>query len=240
MFHPMGPNFLRSCTTAWKKQKPKRSGLKMSGLSDCLNKSSVMVEYDRSKLARKPEGGSFVILTPFCKTCTGKLFAGMDVSHKRKLFDISSGFSCSTSASRLLIQDSMRWQFDRRTQPPVPCAFSIILVALGPWPWPREMDSKRLATPIFSAKAMTSDTGSVPGERMKMSGVVLMESAKDFAMSNVGGSTNLWPICSEMNVMTALLRQSIRMARMKHSRSRLVNLDSHSPGSGSLSASIES
>ena len=37
MFHPMGPNFLRSCTTAWKKQKPKSKVLKVSlvlGFSD--------------------------------------------------------------------------------------------------------------------------------------------------------------------------------------------------------------
>ncbi len=30
MFHPIGPNFLRSCTTAWKKQKPKSNVLKVS------------------------------------------------------------------------------------------------------------------------------------------------------------------------------------------------------------------
>ena len=37
-----------------------------------------------NRAARSPLGGSLVILTPFCSTCTGKLFAGMDVSQRRK------------------------------------------------------------------------------------------------------------------------------------------------------------
>ena len=36
------------------------------------------------QVALKPLGGSLVIFTPFCSTCTGKLLAGIDVSHKRK------------------------------------------------------------------------------------------------------------------------------------------------------------
>jgi len=191
-------------------------------------------------LARRPEGGSFVIFTPFCRTCTGKDLAGMEVSQSRKLLDMFSGFSCSTMASSVDIQDSMRWQLERRHQPPVPCAFSIILVAFGPWPWPREMDSKRLAMPRLSAKAMTSATGSVPGERMKTKGVVFTESAKDLAMSKVGGSTNCWPMRSAMKVMTALLRQSMRMARMKQRRCMGLTFSSHSPGRRSFSASTES
>ena len=34
--------------------------------------------------ARSPLGGSLVIFTPFCNTCTGKLLAGIEVNHKRK------------------------------------------------------------------------------------------------------------------------------------------------------------
>mmetsp|Transcript_120667 Transcript_120667/g.385246 ORF Transcript_120667/g.385246 Transcript_120667/m.385246 type:complete len:241 (+) Transcript_120667:1647-2369(+) len=240
MFHPMGPNLRRSCTTAWKKQNPKSKGLKTSGFKDCLKTSSVITEYDRNKFARRPEGGSFVILTPFCRTCTGKVFAGMEVNHNLKLFDMFSGLSCSTRASKLDIQDSMRWQLDSSTQPPVPWAFSIIFVAFGPWPWPREIDSKRFSRPSFSANLMTSATGSVPGERMKISGVVFTESAKDFAMSKVGGSTNFCPIWSEMKVMTAAPKQSMRIARMKQSFSKDDSLPSQSPGIGSLSACTES
>lgn len=53
------------------------------------------------------------------------------------------------------------------------------------------MDSKRFSIPSLSAKAMTSETGSVPGDRMKIKGVVFTESANDLLMSKVGGSTNL-------------------------------------------------
>lgn len=37
-----------------------------------------------ARKARSPLGGSLVIFTPFCKTCTGKLLAGIEVNHKRK------------------------------------------------------------------------------------------------------------------------------------------------------------
>merc|ERR1719210_602961 len=164
----------------------------------------------------------------------------MEVSHKRKFADMFSGFRPSTRASKEDIHDSMRWQLESSTQPPVPCAFSISFVAFGPCPWPKEMDSKRLAIPSLSANLMTSATGSVPGDKMKMRGVVFTESPKDFAMSKVGGSTNFVPILSEMKVMTALFRQSIRKARIKQSFSREVSFSSHGLGNSSLSASTES
>ncbi len=37
-----------------------------------------------SPKTRSPLGGSLVIFTPFCNTCTGKLLAGIEVNHKRK------------------------------------------------------------------------------------------------------------------------------------------------------------
>mmetsp|Transcript_79582 Transcript_79582/g.125524 ORF Transcript_79582/g.125524 Transcript_79582/m.125524 type:complete len:261 (-) Transcript_79582:1368-2150(-) len=240
MFHPIGPNFRRSCTTAWKKQKPNRSVLKISGLFDSSQALSVMELYDRSKLARSPAGGSFVILTPFCNTCTGKLFAGIDVSHRRKLFDMDSGLSCSTMASRSPIHDSIKWQFERSTQPPMCWAFSIILVAFGPCPWPKEIDSKRRFIPRSSAKTITSATGSVPGDRINTNGVVFTESAKDFAISKVGGSTNFCPICSAMNDVIAFFKLSILKARIQHSFCSEVSLPSQSPGIFSLSASTAS
>jgi hypothetical protein len=36
MFQPMGPNFLLSCTMAWKRQKEKRSFLYWLGLAQSL------------------------------------------------------------------------------------------------------------------------------------------------------------------------------------------------------------
>lgn len=40
-----------------------------------------------------------------------------------------SGLNCSTMASSEGIQDSMRWQLDRSTQPPPPCAVSMSFMA---------------------------------------------------------------------------------------------------------------
>lgn len=45
------------------------------------------------------------------------------------------------SSSMANSQETARWQFCRKTQLPVSSALRIIFSAIGPWPWPNEMDS---------------------------------------------------------------------------------------------------
>lgn len=59
--------------------------------------------------ARSPLGGSLVIFTPFCKTCTGKLLAGIEVNHKRKPHR-SSG-PATGGNPHLHGEEMYRWQF---------------------------------------------------------------------------------------------------------------------------------
>ena len=64
-------------------------------------------------LALSPLGGSFVTLTLFCNTVTGKLLVGMELKNKRK----SSCTSASGDERFLIvvsianIQEAARWQF---------------------------------------------------------------------------------------------------------------------------------
>ena len=89
-------------------------------------------------------------------------------------------------------------------------AFSIILTAIGPWPWPSEIES--ILSAIFRSLAnfWSAAIGSAPGDRTKTRGVFSVESRKngskldqfifkilnnfepnlnDPTKSNVGGST---------------------------------------------------
>ena len=68
-------------------------------------------------LALSPLGGSFVTLTLFCNTVTGKLLVGMELKNKRK----SSCTSASGDERFLIvvsianIQEAARWQFWKNT-----------------------------------------------------------------------------------------------------------------------------
>jgi hypothetical protein len=60
MFHPFGPNLLRSITVEWKKQRPNRIDLILGSLSSI---SSLEKNYHALFMfARRPAGGSFVNL----------------------------------------------------------------------------------------------------------------------------------------------------------------------------------
>lgn len=64
-------------------------------------------------LARKPLGGSFVTLTEFCKTETGKDFDGIELRYSLKaglIFDESSDMFCIIR-SMGNIQEVAKWQF---------------------------------------------------------------------------------------------------------------------------------
>merc|ERR1719324_2150588 len=89
MFQPIGPNLRRSWMTAWKKVRPKSIGFHAHALGPVTppkNSGSEMGSWTQlpSRLARKPRGGSLVILTPFCRMETGKAAEGAEVSHRRK------------------------------------------------------------------------------------------------------------------------------------------------------------
>lgn len=100
----------------------------------------------------------------------------------------------STIASSFGINDEAKWQFIRRAQPPL-LAFSLMQsLAFLSYPLPSDIASYFFDIFISSANLKKSATGSEPGERTKINGVVPDASLNDFAMLKVGGSMNLLPI----------------------------------------------
>ena len=63
--------------------------------------------------------------------------------------------------------------------------------ALGPCPWPSEIDS--VFRSISFANLIKSVTGSLPGDSKNIKGVKFVESLKHFGRSNVGGMMNSLP-----------------------------------------------
>jgi len=123
-------------------------------------------------LARRPFGGSLVILIPFCSTETGNFFEGIEVSHKRKDGSVLLGSMSSTSFSSVAIHETKRWQFISSTHRP--CSLPVVMSfsALGPCPCPSEMKSSLLSMPACSAYCSRPLTGSAPALSTKMSGMV--------------------------------------------------------------------
>lgn len=154
----------------WKKHNAYSIRLKIGDLlHDSKNSGSQIgsLRYERVMLERRPFGGSFVILMPFCRTTTGKCSAGYDVNHSRKSGWVVSDESDSQIRSSVDIQLFAKWllkseskftpkwticqlywfvsavkynentnQFWSTTHVPVLVPSSIILTAIGPWPWP--------------------------------------------------------------------------------------------------------
>mmetsp|Transcript_2346 Transcript_2346/g.7682 ORF Transcript_2346/g.7682 Transcript_2346/m.7682 type:complete len:207 (-) Transcript_2346:6255-6875(-) len=184
IFQPSAPNLRRSWITAWKKVSEKTSGVHATALSPMQaesKNSGSEIGSDRkepSMLARRPLGGSFVILTPFWSTETGKCFEGDEVSQRRKSMCARSGVISSQIFSSAAIHEVARWQFCSTTHPPEESASLIIRWASGPCPCPSDMACvRRPPNPRVSANLSSCDMGSCPGERMKTSGEVLEESA---------------------------------------------------------------
>ena len=96
------------------------------------------MRYERVIFARRPLGGSLVILTPFCSTVTGKCGEGYDVSQRRNDGCTESGLSSSHSRSSVVIQLTAKWQFCSTTHVPSLTARSIIFMAMGPCPCPSD------------------------------------------------------------------------------------------------------
>ena len=84
-----------------------------------------------------------------------------------------------------------KWQFYNKTQPPLEMASLINLSALGPYPYPSEIESHLLLIFYSSANFKKSATGSLPADNTKINGVTTVESLKHFSKSNVGGTVNL-------------------------------------------------
>mmetsp|Transcript_19245 Transcript_19245/g.73653 ORF Transcript_19245/g.73653 Transcript_19245/m.73653 type:complete len:540 (-) Transcript_19245:5059-6678(-) len=233
MFHPSGPKRLRSRTMAWKKQRPNSSFLNARGFrlqpSNHSGSAASRLKLPMSE-ARIPLGGSMVILTPFWSTETGNLGLGMAVSHSRKFGDVVSGSSSSHSRSSVGIHDSARWQFCRQTHTPVSTPSERKDSAVGPCPWPRDTWRMPLSRPSRSARASSSDMGSAPADRTKMSGLVLAESSKHFLRSKAGGSMKRLPSSASTKTCTACTTLSGRRQRSRHMRwnSPMAGLDAKS------------
>ena len=141
--------------------------------------------------------------------------------------------------SSVVIQLTARWQFWSTTHEPLDCASMMSFFAMGPCPWPSEMEFVRLPPkPRASPNLSSCDIGSWPGERMKMSGTMHVESLKHSSRLNGGGSTNFCSMFSETKAVTmGTTRSGRRQRRMQH-RSKgtpsSFRSESHLPGSACL------
>ncbi len=187
----------------------------------------------------KPDGGSRVIFTEFCKTETGNEDEGILVSQSLKSLCLVSSID-STILSNSDIQETAKWQFIKRTQPPLVRLSSIIFAALLPCPRPSEIQSLFFNIFISSANLKKSDTGSEPVLKTKISGVEMFESLKDFARLNTGGSTNCLPRCSMMKFWIA----TVILSGLRDLRTTIFqkefSLWFHSSGNGSDSGFSDS
>lgn len=129
-------------------------------------------------------------MTPFWRTEIGKELVGIEVNHNLK-----SGFVASENYSTIFsksgIQEAARWQFCNSTQYPLLSALLTNYWAFGPCPWPREIDYVFFY--ISFANLRKSVTGSEPGDKRKIKGVIPVESLKHLVKSKVGGMMNYFP-----------------------------------------------
>ena len=106
--------------------------------------------------------------------------------------------------SRVGIQDGAKWQFCSMTHVPSLIPFSIMDIAMGPWPCPRDKESNFAPpNPWSSANFSRADMGSAPGDRTNNRGEVGLLSLKDLGKSKGGGSMNFLPSFSVTNSCTA-------------------------------------
>lgn len=80
---PKFRNFLLSINKEWNQHKQNSKGLYLLFFSHRSYRSFDTKLIMRVRLARKPEGGSVVILTPHCKIIIGKRGSGLVDNHKR-------------------------------------------------------------------------------------------------------------------------------------------------------------
>lgn len=106
----------------------------------------------------------------------GNLSEGYEVNQSLKsgLVISGSGEISSQIRSRVGIQVTARWQFCSTTQSPVFWPYWIIFSATGPWPCPREIGL--IIRFLAWAKELKEAKGSDPGLKMKIRGLVELES----------------------------------------------------------------
>lgn len=126
----------------------------------------------------------------------------MEVSHSLKSLCIFS-LRSSTYFSSSGIQDSAKWQFYNSTQPPLPENSFIISLALGPYPYPREIVEYLFPICDSSANLRKSATGSEPALSTNISGVIIELSLKQFLSSKIGDIMNFYPRISEIQFWMA-------------------------------------
>mmetsp|Transcript_4017 Transcript_4017/g.8831 ORF Transcript_4017/g.8831 Transcript_4017/m.8831 type:complete len:235 (-) Transcript_4017:315-1019(-) len=234
MFHPSGPNFRRSCITAWNQHSEKHSFLNATSCLHSAKKSSLKAANEPVTFAFNPLGGSSVIFTAFCSTATGNFGDGIAVSHSRKSGCSTAGSKFSTSASILGIHETARWQFWRRSHAPVLDARVILRSAIGPCPCPSEIESSRSSKPISFANSIHDIVGSTPEESTKRSGTTEVASWNARGRLNVGGSMNLTSISAVTKAMMPHWIISWRRHRSTSSFCSRSSFSFHSPGSASL------
>ena len=131
IFHPRGPNFLLSWTTAWKKASPKKNFFHYSTLSPYSNRLwlflSSWVANDISILFLIPLGGALESMFPIYSMDWGNASSGIEVSHSLNVWS-SFGSKVLWNSSSIIYSTILsrtgknflgaRWQFSSTTHPP--------------------------------------------------------------------------------------------------------------------------
>mmetsp|Transcript_66786 Transcript_66786/g.204438 ORF Transcript_66786/g.204438 Transcript_66786/m.204438 type:complete len:250 (+) Transcript_66786:1453-2202(+) len=171
----------------------------------------------------------------FCSNWIGNFGVGEEDNQMRKSLCGPASKVFSRYFSNAGSQNAHKWQLASNAQNPALDPSSIILVAFGSWPWPKEMLLH--CTLRSTASALSCAVGSMPGVRTKSSGVVQVDSSKTASRSMGGGSTNLGSIFTDMNCMVAGTTRSPRMHLTTMSFCNTSRRPSHSPGKASFSGS---
>lgn len=99
----------------------------------------------RSRLARRPSGGSFVSLIEACRIEMGRprsSAGGGSADRKSRNSSCAPSDSLSTTfSSGPAVQSMVRWMFWSSTQPPFFWALRREFMAMFSWPWPRDTDA---------------------------------------------------------------------------------------------------
>jgi len=182
----MGPYFLRSIRSAWNKAQLKKSFLTACALEEAFIMSSSTPTNAFSIICLTSPLVSTVSFMPSWRILTGKLTDDAVVRNSLKLTLISGFCISSMILIKLGIQDCYRWVFWNINQCPSSTHCLNMLVAILPWPWPKDTFLRDL--PVSrSHRIFVSYSGSQPGVTMKIIGVCLLALLMLSIMSKIGG-----------------------------------------------------
>mmetsp|Transcript_70243 Transcript_70243/g.138102 ORF Transcript_70243/g.138102 Transcript_70243/m.138102 type:complete len:291 (+) Transcript_70243:1694-2566(+) len=180
-------------------------------------------------LARRPLGGSVVILMARCRIPMGKSGEGPDeIQSLKSGCGFPSIIFSSMSFSKSASQEIIKWQLASSSQDPFTMAKSILLTATGPCPCPMATLSKN--TFFWLASMITWLVGSTPGLKMKIRGVFSLEVLNTSGSEKGGGSANCAPKLDATNLVALNSTRSLRTALNRHMRWSSEHLSSQSPG----------